>query len=98
MIRPVMRADLENSWVAVAEQDVVVPHALKVFPNPTTTGFVYVETEQALDWELYDNSGRRVQHGRWPNGGLHQVDVSRAAPGLYMLVTNAGQYTRIVID
>lgn len=98
MIRPVMRADLENSWVQVAEQPSPPPGALKVFPNPTTAGFVYVETERASDWELYDNNGRRVQQGRWPNAGLHQVDVSRAAPGLYMLVASSGQYARIVID
>ena len=98
MIRPVMRADLENSWVNVGEQSSPLPSALKVFPNPTTAGVVHVETEQASDWSLFDNNGRCVQQGQWPGPGIHSVDVSRAMPGLYILVTASGQHARIVIE
>ena len=96
MIRPVMRADLEDSWVGVS--DASAPRSLHVFPNPVSQGVVQVEVNAACAWHLFDAYGRQVNAGQWVGAGTHRLDVSGLASGTYILTTAEGQFARFMID
>ena len=96
MIRPVMRADLEDSWVGVS--DASAPRSLHVFPNPVSQGVVLVEVNAASTWHLFDAYGRQVDAGQWMGAGVYSLDVSSLASGTYILTTAEGQFARFMID
>ena len=96
MIRPVLRADLEDSWVGVSEPEPV--RSLRVYPNPVSNGVVQVEVNEVSSWRLFDVFGRQVDAGRWVATGVHSLDASGLASGTYILTTEQGQFARFIID
>ena len=96
MIRPVMRADLLDSWVGIADQ--AAPQTLRVFPNPVTSGTVQVEVLAPGPWFLFDAYGRQLRHGQWMAPGIHSLDVTGLARGTYILTTTEGQFARFMVD
>jgi hypothetical protein len=96
MIRPIMRADLQDSWVGMATPDAMP--SLRVYPNPASQGFVQVEVKAASAWCLFDAYGRQVDAGQWMGAGMHQLDVSGLASGTYILTTVEGQFARFMIN
>lgn len=96
MIRPVMRADLLDSWVGTTDQD--VPKTLRVFPNPVTSGTVKVEVLMPGPWFLFDAYGRQLRNGHLMVPGAHSLDVAGLARGTYIFTTAEGQFARFMID
>ena len=96
MIRPVMRADLLDSWVGIADQ--AAPQTLRVFPNPVTSGTVQVKVLAPGPWFLFDAYGRQLRHGQWMAPGIHSLDVTGLARGTYILTTTEGQFARFMVD
>jgi hypothetical protein len=96
MIRPVMRAGLQDSWVGIATAE-ALPQ-LRVYPNPTSQGFVQVEVNAASAWRMFDAYGRQVDSGQWAGAGTQRLDVSDLASGTYILTTAQGQFSRFMID
>jgi len=96
MIRPVMRADLQDSWVGIS--DAAAPRSLHVFPNPVSQGVVQVEVHAASAWSLFDAYGRQVDSGQWAGAGVHSLDVTGWARGTYILTTEDGRFARFMID
>ena len=96
MIRPVMRADLQDSWVGIWEDE---PYrSMRVFPNPVSHGMVQVEVNAATSWRLFDAYGRQVDSGQWLAAGIHSIEVMGWARGTYILTTEDGNFARFMID
>ena len=91
-----MRADLLDSWVGIADQD--VPQTLRVFPNPVTAGTMQVEVLAPGMWCLFDAYGRQLRNGQWMAPGTQSLDVAGLASGTYILTTAEGQFARFMVD
>ncbi|HBP44490.1 MAG TPA: hypothetical protein DD635_01215 [Flavobacteriales bacterium] len=96
MIRPVMRADLTDSWVGFVE--VPTSQDLRVFPNPVKNGMLQVEVDDACLWRLFDSFGRQLLSGNWQAPGIYSLDITRLAPGTYLLTTAEGECTRFIVE
>ncbi len=96
MIRPVMRADLTDSWVGFVE--VPTSQDLRVFPNPVKNGMLQVEVDDACLWRLFDSFGRQLLFGNWQAPGIYSLDITRLAPGTYLLTTAEGECTRFIVE
>ncbi len=96
MIRPVMRADLTDSWVGFVE--VPTSQDLRVFPNPVKNGMLQVEVDDACLWRLFDSFGRQLLSGNWQAPGIYSLDIARLAPGTYLLTTAEGECTRFIVE
>lgn len=96
MIRPVLRAGIADSWVAVNEwQD---PGTFHVFPNPVTNGWLNVHAVSPANWTLYDATGRVAMQGTWTQAGVHTLDLNAAPRGTYLLADETGRRTRIIVQ
>ncbi|MBN30773.1 MAG: hypothetical protein CL845_02060 [Crocinitomicaceae bacterium] len=96
MIRPIMRADLTDSWVGFVE--VPTSQDLRVFPNPVKNGMLQVEVDDACLWRLFDSFGRQLLSGNWQAPGIYSLDITRLAPGTYLLTTAEGECTRFIVE
>lgn len=96
MIRPVLRAGLANSWVAVDEWQ--RPSTFHAFPNPVTQGALRVQVESPASWALYDATGRVAMQGAWTQAGLHTINMNSAPRGTYILADDKGRRARIVVQ
>ncbi len=57
-----------------------------VFPNPSSTGSVTVDTQNEFSFQLTDFSGRTVSEGKKTRGN-NTLDINGFTPGLYILQT-----------
>lgn len=97
MIRPVLKANKNETWTQVEEiqtpQDDVV-----VYPNPLEGRTGWVQTANAGPWVLYDMNGREVRSGSWPEPGLYALDFHGLAAGIHLLQASSGTTVRIIIQ
>ena len=96
MIRPVLRAGMADSWVAVNEGQ--EPGAFQVFPNPVTQGELNIQVVSAANWTLYDATGRVALQGAWTQPGLHSINLTGAPRGTYILADEMGRRARILVQ
>lgn len=68
----------------VLSLDVVEKVAVSIYPNPTSEK-LFIETQNATQWAIYDVQGRMVFSGR--SDGNKTIDVSTFKNGVYVLTT-----------
>jgi hypothetical protein len=59
---------------------------IRIFPNPVSS-VLHLEAPSPSTFVVFDCNGKRLIEGNW-NGGLHYVDVSTFASGIYSLHIN----------
>lgn len=96
MIRPVLRADVQDSWVGTGDSPSRA--ALHVYPNPVSGAVLQVQVDAASDWTVFDAFGRQLLAGRWNASGMHSMDVSCLASGTYLLTTTQGRFVRFIVN
>lgn len=96
MIRPVLRADVQDSWVGTGDSPSRA--ALHVYPNPVSGAVLQVQVDAASDWTVFDAFGRQLLAGRWNASGMHSMDVSGLASGTYLLTTTQGRFVRFIVN
>ena len=96
MIRPVLRADLQDSWVGI--EDAVVPQTLCISPNPVSNGTLRVHVDAVSQWFLFDATGRQLLTGEWTTLGDHNLDLLGLNSGTYILATAEGKYARFIVE
>ena len=96
MIRPVLRADVQDSWVGTGDSPSRA--ALHVYPNPVSGAVLQVQVDAASDWTVFDAFGRQLLGGRWNASGMHSMDVSGLASGTYLLTTTQGRFVRFIVN
>jgi Secretion system C-terminal sorting domain len=70
---------------------------IKVFPNPASD-FVYVETEQTTEAQIYTIQGNLIRHLTFDEV-LKPIDVSNMPPGIYILrILATGESIKIVVQ
>lgn len=76
---------LYDPAVAIAERS--SKPTFRVYPIPVHDHLV-VQAERPFvgDLQLLDPKGRTITHAAWTGGDRHILDVTRVAPGLYILV------------
>ena len=67
------------------------PDELFVFPNPVTDGIIYFLSEH--DITIYDSFGRFILSAE----NTKQVRLPELASGVYFVVTDEGQYAKIIV-
>ncbi len=85
-----------NRFDNIALKGVVAPdylddNELFVFPNPVTDGVIHFLTDH--DINIYDTYGRHV----FSADDVSQVRLPELASGVYIIVTEDGQYARIIV-
>lgn len=86
MIRPVVKANKTWVWTSLEEAATLLDRPdLHVYPNPAQGATVQVEITAPGRWEVWDEQGRLMSVGQWNSAGLHQLDLARWSPGMYVL-------------
>jgi len=97
MIRPVLKANKSEVWTGLAlTQETLAP--LLIYPNPSTSGEVWVETQTTGSWQLWNASGQEVASGAWLVPGTNRLNVAGLAPGIYILTSAGHMPQRLVIE
>ena len=97
MIRPILRANKSEVWTGLARpQQSLDP--LRVYPNPSRTGEVWVEVRTEGNWQMWSVSGMEVGRGAWLVPGTHRLAVGGLAPGIYILTSAGHAPQRLVIE
>jgi hypothetical protein len=78
-----------NSMVSIEEKPVT---HLKIWPNPVNDGTIYLSDK--INFSIYDLTGRRLCAYR----NTWQADISLLKPGLYLIVTENGTTTRLIVN
>lgn len=85
---------LNPAGVSVEEADL---QQLAVYPNPSS-GMFYINADAPIGkLAVYDNLGRRV-HSSFQAGNQAAIDLQMLKSGVYILVNEAGERSRIVIS
>jgi len=97
MIRPVLRANKQDSWIEVAE---LSPgnSLLSCYPNPVSQGVLYVNVALATNWTVYDATGRIVSEGNWAQAGQYTLDSRLWTAGHYILQIGTGESQHIIVQ
>ena len=98
MIRPVLRANKQETWTDVAWTGNPHPQQLHSYPNPISNGTVQVEIPDAGGWTLYNNSGQVLQSGFWPAPGTYRISLESLSAGMYLLRSDSGQSVRLLLE
>lgn len=97
MIRPVLRANKQDSWIEVAE---LSPgnSLLSCYPNPVSQGVLNVNVALATNWTVYDATGRIVIEGNWAQAGQYTLDSRLWTAGHYILQIGTGESQHIIVQ
>ncbi len=98
MIRPVLRANKQETWTDIAWSENSLAPQLHAYPNPISNGMVQVEVPAAQGWTLYNASGQVLQSGYWSSPGTYRLNLQRLSTGMYVLRTDSGQYARLLLE
>jgi hypothetical protein len=70
-------------------EEVQLPSAVKVYPNPTS-GILYIETDEPSTVSLYDSKGTLLLHTDDSSLKI-ELDISDFASGVYVVKTEGGK-------
>lgn len=79
-------AFVDAACIVTGQKEIAVPNTLSVFPNPTTSGLVFLKQSksQTGQWTVYDLTGNKVVSGN-TTGIATEIDLSGKSKGIYFV-------------
>ena len=89
---------VQSIWGSLLSNDSSNTTEFKIYPNPTKGNFINIETNKALEVEIYDVLGKKVLIGKVTSHN-NTLNVQALRKGIYMirLISEDGSTTRKLI-